>query len=60
MNMEPSSRVSDEVFGQFFVEILDLAEDCVTAAELVGLGPWKILVKSPKARFNIANCAEAI
>ena len=39
----------------FFLEILDLAEDCVTVAKLVGLGPSKILVKSPKVRFNIAN-----
>jgi hypothetical protein len=52
-----SRRVSDKVFGPFFVEILDLAEDCVTAAKLVGLGPWKILGKSPKARFNIVNYA---
>ena len=31
-------RVSDEVFDRFFLGILDLAEDGVTAAKLVGLG----------------------
>ena len=33
-----SRRVSDEVFDRFFLGILDLAEDGVTAAKLVGLG----------------------
>jgi hypothetical protein len=33
-----SRRVSDEVFGQFFLEILDRAEDGVTVPKLVGLG----------------------
>ncbi len=35
---EISRRVSDEVFDQIFLEILDLAEEGVTAAKLTGLG----------------------
>ena len=38
-----SRRVSDEVFKPIFCEIFGLAEDCVTAAKLVGLGKGKIL-----------------
>ena len=45
---DSSRRISDEVFGQLFVEIFDLTEDVVTTVKLVGLGTGKIL-------YNLQN-----
>ena len=58
-NVLGTRRVSDEVFRPIFCEIFGLAEDSVTAAKW-WVSKRENFGKSAKARFNSANCAEAI